>query len=113
LLQQAERVSIAPLFDSLAVYETVNEYSCPAYLLASRWDTHEVAQVSTTSRVANHDGVPFCDDVLNSKLLVRKGGVEHQEELFVGFETLDSRRGSVKHDVRVQNLIEDCQILLI
>src|SRR2546430_8504386 len=37
LLQQAKSVTIDPLFDGLAVYNTVNENPRPAHLLASRW----------------------------------------------------------------------------
>ncbi len=85
LVQQIQVVTIEPWFDSLAVYDTVNEHPRPAHLFACGSDASERALVGTTRRIANHDGVSFCDHILNGKLQVRKGGEEHREELFVGF----------------------------
>jgi hypothetical protein len=48
LLQQTERVTIGPLFDGLAIYDTVNEHPRPAHPL------------SQTLFLRVHDGVNAC-----------------------------------------------------
>src|SRR5215469_3798047 len=113
LVHQTKLVIVGPLFEGLAVHDTGNENPWHRYPFACRWNTHEVALVSATKGLMNHDLVLISEHLLNRETGIREGDEVQRDPLFIGFQALNGRRGIVKREVRGHQFIEGGAVSLI
>jgi hypothetical protein len=88
LLQQSQVVTVGPVFDGSSVCNMEDLDLGHGDLFSCRCNTHEVALIGATKRLANHDAVTFRDHILNGVPAIGEGAEEPRDDLFGGFSTL-------------------------
>lgn len=88
MLQHVQSVETYPVLHQFAVGKATNLDLCPRRLLSCWRETKQLPLLRSMHLPTPYHLVSLADQVLNGDLQIRKGGMEHGEEVF---EPLESR----------------------